>query len=154
MDRIDKQILDILQNNAQITNQELAEKVSLSPTPCLRRVKILEEKGYINKHVALLNPDALGLSFTALVQVSLINHSSEIMAAFSKAVQSYPEVTHCYLITGHSSDYFIKVVVPDLASYQAFLLEKLTKIEGVNTIQSSFVLQTITETTALPLDAL
>jgi len=152
MDRIDKKILEILQINCQISNFDLAEQVSLSPSACLRRCNMLEEKGYIKKQVAILDPQQIGLSLTVLVLVGLNSHSAQIMSNFSDTIQSFHEVTQCYLITGQSADYLLKVMVPNLEAYQYFLLKKLTCIEGVSSVQSSFVLQTLCDTTALPLD--
>ncbi|MCD6056338.1 MAG: ybaO [Gammaproteobacteria bacterium] len=154
MDRIDKQILTLLQENAGISNQELADKVALSPSPCLRRVKQLEETGIIQKQVALLSAEKLGLQLTVLVLVGIADHSTESMALFEKSIQKLSEVNQCYLITGQSADYLLKVIVPDLNAYQTFLLKKLTCIKGVNTVQSSFVLHPVVDKTALPLDHL
>lgn len=154
MDRIDKKILHLLQLNCKINNQELAEKVSLSPSPCLRRVKQLEEEGYINQYVALLNPTKLDLQLTVIVTVGLNSHDSKVMAKFEKIIQSYPEVVQCYIVAGQTHDYAIKVVVQNLNEYQHFLLDKLTQIEGVRTVHSSFVLRSIVDTSYLPLSHL
>lgn len=154
MDRIDKKILELLQIDSRISNQELADKVALSPSPCSRRVKQLEEAGYITKHVALLNQEALGLQLTVLVLVGLDSHSSETMNRFKKAIEALPEVVQCYLITGQTADYLLKIIVPNMSYYQSFLLDKLTRIDGVTNIHSSFVLQSIVDKTALPLDYL
>lgn len=152
VDRIDKKILEILQENCQITNQELAESVALSPSPCLRRVKLLEESGYINKQVALLNPKKLGLDLTVIVLVGLNSHKPEIMNEFEETIRHFPEVIQCYLITGQSADYMIKIMVPNLEVYQSFLLGKLTRINGVSSVHSSFILRHVCDTTALPLE--
>ncbi|WP_454781790.1 Lrp/AsnC family transcriptional regulator [Legionella sp. WA2022007384] len=154
MDRTDKKILDILQSNCQINNQELADMVALSPSPCLRRVKLLEDNGYIKKKVALLEPEKLGLKLSVIVLVGLNSHQPAAMSQFEEAVRFLPEVVQCYLITGQSADYVLKVIVPDLNAYQSFLLDKLTRINGVTSVQSSFILRTICETTTLPLDHL
>ncbi|QMT60882.1 MULTISPECIES: Lrp/AsnC family transcriptional regulator [unclassified Legionella] len=154
MDRTDKKILDILQSNCQINNQELADMVALSPSPCLRRVKLLEDNGYIKKKVALLEPEKLGLKLSVIVLVGLNSHQPAVMSQFEEAVRFLPEVVQCYLITGQSADYVLKVIVPDLNAYQSFLLDKLTRINGVTSVQSSFILRTICETTTLPLDHL
>jgi Lrp/AsnC family transcriptional regulator, leucine-responsive regulatory protein len=152
LDRIDKKILEILQSDNQISNQDLAQRVSLSPTPCLRRVKQLVANGVISKQVALLNPDVLGLKLTIMVLVGLDKHSAKKMAAFEQAICEFSEVLECHLITGQSADYILKVIVPDMTAYQAFLLNRLMPLEGVNNIQSSFVLQSIINKSALPLD--
>ncbi len=152
IDRVDKKILELLQIDSRISNQDLAEKVALSPSPCSRRVKQLEEKGYITKHVALLNPETIGLQLTILVLVGLDSHSPAKMSGFEKSMELLPEVIQCYLITGQSADYLLKVIVPDMTYYQSFLLDKLTVIDGVASVQSSFVLRSIIDTTALPLN--
>lgn len=154
IDRTDKKILEILQSNCQISNQELADLVALSPSPCLRRVKLLEENGYIHKQVALLNPEKVGLELTVLVLVGLNSHQPTIMSEFEETMRLLPEVIQCYLITGQSADYLLKIIVPDLKTYQSFLLGKLTGINGVSSVHSSFILRTICDTTALPLDHL
>ncbi len=151
MDRIDKKILELLQINSQISNQELADQVALSPSPCLRRVKILEENGYIKKQVALLDQKKIGLELTVIVLVGLNSHQPAIMSAFEEAIRSIPEVIQCYLITGQAADYLLKIIVPDLNAYESFLLGKLTGINGVTSVHSSFILRTICDTTALPL---
>lgn len=151
MDRIDKKILEILQTDGRVSNQELAEQVALSPSPCLRRVKQLEEDGYISQYVALLDPIKIGLQLTIMVSVGLNSHDAKKMTHFEKAVASIPEVIQCYLIAGQSADYLLKVVVTNLDEYQSFLLKKLTIIDGVHQVQSSFVLQRIVDKTALPI---
>ncbi|MCL9685836.1 Lrp/AsnC family transcriptional regulator [Legionella maioricensis] len=154
MDRTDKKLLEQLQLNSQISNQELADLVALSPSPCLRRVKLLEDNGYIKKQVALLDPEKIGLKLTVIVLVGLNSHQPAVMSEFEERVRFLPEVVQCYLITGQSADYLLKIIVPDLNAYQAFLLGKLTCINGVDTVHSSFILRTICETTALPLSHL
>jgi len=152
VDRIDKKILGILQENSQINNQELADQVALSPSPCLRRVKQLEENGYIKKQVALLDPEKIGLNLAVIVSVELNSHQPAIMSGFEETVRLLPEVIQCYLITGQSADYLLKIMVPDLHAYQSFLLGKLTCINGVSSVHSSFILRDVCNTTALPLD--
>lgn len=154
MDRIDKKILNILQEDGRISNQDLADQVALSPSPCLRRVKQLEEDGYIRQYVALLDANKIGLGFTIMVSVALNSHDSKKMKYFEETVGSIPEVIQCYLIAGQFADYLLKVVVSNLDEYQAFLLKKLTIIDGVNQVQSSFVLQRIIDKTSLPLKQL
>ena len=151
MDRIDKKILELLQLDAQISNQDLAEQVALSPSPCSRRVKHLEEEGYISKYVALLNPEKLGLELTIMVAVELDTHDSKKLQQFEKKIATMSQVTQCYMITGQAADYMLKVMVPTLNDYQSFLLNKLTVIDGVSNVHSSFVLRRIVEKTALPL---
>ncbi|KTC86905.1 Lrp/AsnC family transcriptional regulator [Legionella brunensis] len=154
IDRTDKKILEILQTNCKISNQELADLVALSPSPCLRRVKLLEENGYINKQIVLLNPEKIGLELTVIVLVGLNSHQPAIMSEFEETMRLLPEVIQCYLITGQSADYLLKVIVPDLKAYQSFLLGKLTSINGVSSVHSSFILSNICDTTVLPLDHL
>ncbi len=152
LDRYDKLILQQLQKNGRISNQELADAISLSPSPCLRRVRQLEESGYIDGYVALLNARKLGLNLTALIHISMDRHTPERFARFEAAVGSYPEVLECHLITGQSADYLLKVIVRDMDQFQQFLLEKLTHIEGVTGVQSSFVLKSPIQSTALPVN--
>ncbi|MCH9769333.1 MAG: Lrp/AsnC family transcriptional regulator, partial [Gammaproteobacteria bacterium] len=139
VDQIDKRILQILQDDGQTTNQELADKVALSPSPCSRRVKLLEDEGYIDKYVALLNPEKLDLQLTVMVSVGLSNHNRENMADFESKIQTIPEVIECALLTGQSADYLLKVIVPNMQEFQKFLLDKLTAIKSVSNIHSSFV---------------
>ena len=151
MDRIDKKILEVLQHEGKISNQELAEKVSLSPSPCLRRVKQLEEEDYISKYVALLNQEKLGLQLTIFVAVGLSSHDPKKIVGFEDAIKSSAEVVQCHMIAGQEQDYILKVVVPSLNEYQSFLLNKLTQIDGVSKVLSSFVLRSIVDKTELPL---
>ncbi len=151
LDRTDKRILNALQHDARITNQQLADKVGLTPSPCLRRVKQLEEVGLIVGHVTLLDSKMLNLNLTALVHVSMDKHTPERFANFEKVVASCQEVQECLLITGQASDYQLKVVTKDMDTYQQFLLGKLTPIEGVSGVHSSFVLQKIINHQRLPL---
>lgn len=150
-DDIDRRILGELQRDAGITNQELAERVGLSPSPCLRRVKALEDAGIIERRVALLDRKLLGLSLTALIQISMDRHTPERFKNFEEIVQRCPEVQTCYLITGQQADYLLIVTVPDMEHYQTLLLETITRIEGVTGVHSSFVMRRVIENTALPL---
>ncbi|MDX5298796.1 MAG: Lrp/AsnC family transcriptional regulator [Gammaproteobacteria bacterium] len=151
LDRIDRRILECLQRDGGLTNQELAEQVGLSPSPCSRRVKALEDAGIIERRVTLLNRRKLGLTLTALVQIGMDRHTPERFEAFETAVKACPEVQWCYLITGQSADYLLKVVVPDMDHYQTFLLNTLTRIPGVTGVHSSFVMRQVVDTTELPL---
>ena len=150
-DEIDRRILAALQRDAGITNQELAEKVGLSPSPCLRRVKALEDAGIILRRVALLDRKGLGLTLTALLQISMDRHTPERFANFEDIVKRCPEVQTCYLITGQQADYLLMVTVPDMEHYQTLLLETITRIEGVTGVHSSFVMRRVVESTELPL---
>lgn len=151
LDRYDIRILDALQKNAHLSNQDLAEHIGLSPSPCSRRVRQLEDSGYIQRHVALLNPKKLGLTLTAYVLIGMDRHTPERFANFQQQITQWPEVLECSLITGMEADYQLKVVVPDMEHYQTFLLDKLTRIEGVTSVRSSFVLNQVLLSTALPL---
>ena len=149
--KIDRHILDEIQKNSRITNLELAEKVGLSPSPCLRRVKQLEEQGYIDEYVARLNQQKLELKLIALIQISMDRHTPERFENFESIVRHYDEVLECYLITGQTADYLLKVIVPDMEYYQDFLLDRLTRIEGVTGVQSSFIMRKVVDRTTLPL---
>ncbi|MCF6766787.1 Lrp/AsnC family transcriptional regulator [Thiotrichales bacterium 19S11-10] len=154
MDKTDKLILEILQKDSKINNQELADKVSLSPSPCLRRVKQLEKDGFIDRYVALLNPEKIGLQLTIIVSVGLDSHDQKVMSNFEKVIQTFPEVIQCDLIAGQAQDYMLKVIVPSLDEYHQFLINKLTQTKGVKTVHSSFVLRKIVDHSALSLDYL
>ena len=152
LDKLDKRILRELQSNGSITNLELAETIGLSPSPCARRVKQLEDSGIIDRQVILLNASKLNLKLTALIQISMDRHTPDRFEIFEKKIMSYPEVIECILITGQSADYQLKVVVPDMESYQEFLLNKITRIEGVTDVHSSFLLREVINSTELPLN--
>lgn len=154
LDRTDRRILAALQSNGSLNNQQLAELVGLSPSPCLRRVKALEEAGIIVDRVTVLDHKKLGLSLTAIIMIGMDRHTPERFEAFEREVSQYPEVQLCYLITGQDADYMLKVVVPDMDGYHQFLLNRITRIPGVSGVHSSFVLRRVIETTALPLDYL
>jgi Lrp/AsnC family transcriptional regulator, leucine-responsive regulatory protein len=151
MDLIDRKILSALQENARITNTELADRVGLSAAPCLRRVRALERSGVIRKHVTLLDPGALHLGVTVFVQISLDLQVEDRLELFERAIVARPEVLECYLMTG-DSDYLLRVVVPDVQAYERFLKESLTRIKGVAGIKSSFALKQAKYSTALPLE--
>lgn len=150
LDRYDRQILQILQKHGRISNQELAEAIKLSPSPTLRRVKQLEEAGLIDGYVTLLNAKKLGLTLMAFIGISMDKHTPERFNALESTLAQYPEVLECHLITGQSADYLLKVIVKDMDAYQQFLLQKLTRIEGVTGVHTSFVMKSPIKTTALP----
>ncbi|MCR6650228.1 MAG: Lrp/AsnC family transcriptional regulator [Cellvibrionaceae bacterium] len=150
LDRYDRLILEELQRNGRISNQELADAISLSPSPCLRRVRQLEEEGMIKGYVALLNARKLGLTLMSFISLSVDKHTPDRLESFEREVASFPEVMECHLITGQSADYLLKVIVTDMDAYQQFLLQKLTRIEGVSGVHSSFVLKSPVVKTALP----
>ncbi|MEO7403685.1 MAG: Lrp/AsnC family transcriptional regulator [Burkholderiales bacterium] len=153
LDRTDRKLLDLLQRDGRLTNLELAEKVSLSPSPCLRRVRRLEEEGVIRQYVALLEPSKVGLGLTAYVNVKLERRGKMPIEAFSDAVARWPEVVACYAMTG-DIDYLLRVQVEDLEHYSRFVMDRLLKQQGVIDVRSNFVLERIKDTTALPLSHL
>lgn len=150
LDRYDRRILQELQRDGRISNQELAERIGLSPSPCLRRVRALEESGLISGYRALLDPSKLGLSLMALIHISMDLHTPERFANFEEKIAALPEVLECLLITGQDADYQLKVMVKDMDAFQALLLERITRIEGVSGVHSSFVLRRVVDKTALP----
>ncbi|PHS73034.1 MAG: AsnC family transcriptional regulator [Porticoccus sp.] len=150
LDSYDRAILRKLQQEGRISNQDLAEEVNLSPSPCLRRVRRLEEEGVIDGYTARLNARRLGLNLMAFIQISMDKHIPERFEGFESAVANFPEVLECHLITGQAADYLLKVVVEDMDGYQRFLLNKITRIEGVSGVQSSFVLKSPQNTATLP----
>ena len=152
LDRTDKRILGAMQANARITNLELAETVGLSPTPCARRVKQLEEAGVIDRYVTLLNQQKLGLNITAMIGITMDRHTPDRFQNFERQVSQYPEVIECSIITGQEADYLLKAVLPDMTYYEEFLLGRLTRIEGVTGVHSSFVLRRIIARAELPLE--
>ena len=149
LDRYDQQILDILQQDGRINNQDLADRIGLSPSPCLRRVRALEESGLIIAYRALLDAKKLGLTLMALIHVSMDLHTPARFANFEAAVKVLPEVLECLLITGQDADYQLKVAVRDMDHYQSLLLNRLSGIEGVTGVHSSFVLRQVLVKTAL-----
>jgi Lrp/AsnC family leucine-responsive transcriptional regulator len=153
IDRIDCRILGELQRDGRLANQELAARVALSPSPCLRRVRALEKEGVIREYVALLDPLKVGLGMLGYVSVKLEKKGRMPVEQFVRAVQSWPEVVACYSMTG-DMDYLMRVQVEDLDHYTRFLMGRLVKQPGVIDIRSNFVLERIKDTTALPLEHL
>ena len=151
LDRFDRRILEVLQAEGRLSNLDLAERIGLSPSPCLRRVRALEESGIIAGYRAQLDAERLGLSLMALVYISMDRHTPERFANFDARIRALPEVLECLLITGQQADYQLKVVVRDMQAYQELLLDKITRIEGVTGVHSSFVLRRIVDKTALPI---
>lgn len=150
LDATDCKILTCLQNDARIANVDLAQQVNLSPSPCLRRVRRLEEEGFVRGYVSLLDPAAIGLPVSVFVQVTLERQVDNALEEFERQVVSWPEVMECYLMTG-DSDYLLRVVAPDIEAFQRFLLDHLTRVPGVASIKSSFALKQVSYRTALPL---
>ena len=151
LDRTDLRILDILQEQGRLSNQEIAERVSLSPSPCLRRIRRLEDAGVIRQYVALLDPGKLGLGLLAYVSVKLEKRGKMPMEDFGARVQGWPEVAACYAMTGEM-DYLLRVHVEDLQHFSRFVMDQLLRQPGVVDVKSSFALERIKETTALPLN--
>jgi Lrp/AsnC family leucine-responsive transcriptional regulator len=160
LDKTDRKILSILQEDGRLSNQDVAERVSLSPSPCLRRIKRLEEAGVIRQYVALLDPDKLGLGLLAYVNVRLEKHAegpgnARVPATsprfdFAQAVGTWPEVVDCYAMTGEM-DFLLRVHVEDMEHFSRFMMGSLLRHPAVLDVKSSFALQRIKETTALPI---
>ncbi len=150
LDRYDRRILEVLQKEGRISNQELADRIGLSPSPCLRRLKALEKGGVLTAYRALVDSRKLGLTLMALIYISMDRHTPERFANFEAKVKELPEVLECLLVTGQDADYQLKVVVRDMDAYQDLLLNKITRIQGVTGVHSSFVLRKVVDKTALP----
>lgn len=150
LDRIDLSILDHLQRDGRATTGELSEAAGLSPSPCHRRQKLLEEDGVITGYVALLDQDRVGLPITVMVSVELVGQTQEMLEAFEAAVADLPEVMECMLMTG-ASDYLLRVVAADMGSYEEFLRSRLTRIAAVRGVRSAFALKRVMYRTNLPL---
>jgi Lrp/AsnC family leucine-responsive transcriptional regulator len=150
LDSIDWKILGLLQSDARISNVELAKAIGLSPSPCLNRVRALEEAGYISRYVTLLDALRVGLKVSVFIQVTLERQIESALERFENAIRSRPEVMECYLMTG-DADYLIRVVVADIQVLEEFILKFLTKLSGVGNIKSSFALKQVKYQTALPL---
>ena len=150
LDAIDRRILAALQEDARISNVELAEAVGLSPSPCLRRVRALEARGVIQRYATLLDPVPIGLPVSVFVSVTLERQVEQALERFEKAILERPEVMECYLMTG-DADYLLRVVTADLSAYERFLMDHLTRVRGVASIKSSFALKQVKYRTALPI---
>jgi len=150
LDSKDWQILSLLQENARLSNVELAQAVNLSHSPCLARVRALEANGLIARYVTLLDPLSLGLTVSVFIQVRLERQVEKALESFEAAIADRPEVMECYLMTG-TSDYLVRVVVPDVPAFERFIVEFLSRVPGVGNIQSSFALKQVKYKTALPL---
>ena len=150
LDDIDRKILEQLQADGRMSLNDLAAKVGLSPSPCLRRVRMLERDGVISRYVAVLDQRAVGLPVSIFISIKLEKQKQEALDKFSKTIARWPEVLECYLMTG-PRDYWLRVVVPDLDAYERFLKQKLTRLEGIASIESSFALEQVKYTNVLPL---
>jgi len=149
MDSIDRKIIRELQKNGRITNQELATKVNLSPSPCLRRLKALEERGIIKGYSAIIDAKSYGLPLTALIRIKLDRHSEEAVRQFEDRVRRLDEVLECHVLTG-ATDYFMKVLVAGLEEYEEFIRKQIHPIGDINSIDSSFVYGTVKTTNVFP----
>ena len=150
LDAIDRRILAALQSDGRISLTDLAGKVGLSPSPCLRRIRILERVGIIARYVAVLDQDKVGLPVSVFISIKLESQRQQALDRFTKAIARWPEVLECYLMTG-PRDYLLRVVVADLAAYDRFLKQKLTTVDGVASIESSFALEQVKYTNVLPI---
>jgi Lrp/AsnC family transcriptional regulator, leucine-responsive regulatory protein len=153
LDAIDCRIISALQADGRLTNIDLADRIGLSPSPCLRRVKRLEREGYIEAYRAVLQRDRVGLGFSVFVGVKIDGHANERALGFEKAVVAMPEVVACHLVSGES-DYFLEIVVPDLDHYRRFLVDKLLDLPIVREVRSNIAIQTVKANAPLPLDHL
>jgi Lrp/AsnC family leucine-responsive transcriptional regulator len=151
LDAIDRKILQSLQADGRMSLAELSEKVGLSPSPCLRRVRLLEKAGIIKRYVAMVDQQSVGLPVSVFVSLKLESQRQQLLANFGKTVARWPEVLECYLMTG-PRDYLLRVVVEDLAAYERFLKQKLTRVEGIASIESSFALEQVKYTNVLPIE--
>lgn len=149
LDDLDCKLLEELQVDGRMTNQQLSERVGLSPSPCLRRLRQLEASGVITRYVALVDPESVGLGVTAFVRIRLEGQDDRHLAHFEAAVARFPEVMECYLMTGEA-DYQLRVVVGSLSEYENFLRHHLTRVEGITQVTTSFALRPTTYKTALP----
>jgi Lrp/AsnC family leucine-responsive transcriptional regulator len=150
LDPIDRKILAILQKDGRTTMQELAERVGLSLSPCHRRVRLMEQRGIINRYAAMVDQKALGLHVSVFISIKLARQKEEDLKRFEKAISGWDEVLECYLMTGNR-DYLLRVVAADLAAYEKFLKSKLTRLDGIASIESSFALAQVKYSIALPL---
>lgn len=150
LDRIDLQLLSLLQENSQLSTKELASKVNLSTTPVYERVKRLHSEGYIKKYVALLDAEKLKIGFTVYCNVKITTHNYQVARDFVSQVMSIPEVLECYAVAG-AFDYLLKIQAPDMASYRRFVMEVLGRIESIGSITSMFVMNEVKKTHCLPL---
>ena len=151
LDTIDRKILSVLQRDGRVSIADLAQQVGLSPSPCLRRVRLLEQAGVIARYVAMVDQQAVGLPVSVFVSIKLESQREEALTKFGKSIERWPEVLECYLMTG-PRDYLLRVVVADLAAYERFLKQKLTRLAGIASIESSFALEQVKYTNSLPVE--
>ena len=151
LDDIDRRILEALQDDGSLSNVELAKRVNLSPSPCLARVKALEQAGVIKRYVALLDPNSVGLQLSVFISISLKQQSKSALELFESRIAEHPQVMECYLMTG-DADYLLRVVVSDIQALERFILDHLSPIPGIDKIRSSFTLKQVLYKTALPIE--
>lgn len=149
LDRLDRRILAVLQQDGRIQNVELARRVGLSPSPCLRRVRLLEEAGIIERYVALLDAAKVGAGFTVFARVWLAAQDEDTVSGFVEQVRSFPEVLECYLMAG-DCDFLLRVAVADLDAYRRFQVEHLNRIKGVQSVKTDIPMQEIKHSWELP----
>ncbi|MCR9225510.1 MAG: Lrp/AsnC family transcriptional regulator [Hyphomonas sp.] len=149
MDSKDRQILRELQGDGRLTNQELSERVNLSPSPCLRRVRLLEEQGVIRGYTALVDQKSWGLPVTVFIRIKLERHGDEAVNAFEQAIISMPQVMDCWLMTGRS-DYLLRVIASDLDDYEHFVRRELQRVPGIASIDTSFAYGSVKHAQVLP----
>ncbi|CAH1668006.1 Lrp/AsnC family transcriptional regulator [Chelatococcus asaccharovorans] len=150
LDDIDRKIIAAVQSDGRMTTHELAERVGLSPSPCARRLRLLEDAGVIKGYTAIIDQTKVGLPVSAFASIKLERQREEDLDRFAKAVALWPEVADCYLMTGQR-DYLLRIVVKDLKAYEQFLKDKLTRLDGVASIETSFALGQVKRSEALPL---
>lgn len=149
MDEKDRQIVAALQDNGRLTNQELSERVNLSPSPCLRRVRLLEESGILKGYTAVVDEAAYGLPITAFVRIRLERHTQAAVETFERKVRDIDAIIDCYVMTG-DADYLLRVLVESLQDYEAFVRSRLHMIEGIASIDTSFAYGTVKRATRFP----
>jgi Lrp/AsnC family transcriptional regulator, leucine-responsive regulatory protein len=149
-DEIDRKILAVLQADGRISLADLSAKVGLSPSPCLRRIRILERDGIIARYAAVLDQGKVGLPVSVFVSIKLESQREQALERFNKAIAKWPEVLECYLMTG-PRDYLLRIVVADLSAYERFLKQKLTRVDGIASIESSFALEQVKYSHVLPI---
>ncbi|MCM5703611.1 Lrp/AsnC family transcriptional regulator [Larsenimonas salina] len=150
LDRFDRQILSELQTNGRISNQELADRIGLSPSPCLRRVRALEAAGFIEGYRAMVDAKRLGYGMTVILHIAMDKHTDERFANFERAIRAIPNVLECLIITGQSADFQLKLLVQDMEEYEALLLKTINRIEGVTASHTSFVLRKVFDRNIVP----
>ena len=150
VDSFDRQILRVLQQDGRISNQDLADRIGLSPSPCLRRVRALEESGIVTGYRALIDAKALGYTLMALIYISMDKHTPERFEHFENEISQFSEVQECLLITGQDADYQIKVIVRDMDAFPELLLNRINRIQGVTGVHSSFVLRRVVDKMSVP----